>query len=387
MRFALLGLLYYLAAAAVLDSFADHWGYGDRWRKSYFDKAIHYRTERPFVYRVLTPTLVHGVAEVLPDETARSLAERAEPLREKYRLRPGNDLEYVLLHYLTLCAYVGTILCWRESLRRVWPGEGRLFADVLPAAGLLFLPLTFMHGGFIYDPFELFFASLALVFFLARGWIGFYGVFFLAVLNKESNILIGLWLLAPFFRDRSWRWLLRHGAIASGVALPAFLLPRWLFRANPGDQATFLLWRHLEYLTDPGSWLRVTFEPFATGIAVPRGLHLFNLVLLGAILWVARRRAPREILLVFLVTTIAILPLFLLFGWKDELRVFGPAYPALFLLVASCFASTSRPGAADDPGPTEGEFGGGANLPPSPASHPTSPEPPDSTTIDPDDLR
>lgn len=338
-RFVLLGLLYYLAASAVVDSFAGHWGYGDRWRKSYFDEAIHYRTERPFVYRVLTPAMVRGVAEVLPEGAARSLSERVGPLRETYELRPGNDLEYVLTHYLTLCAYLGTLLFWRWILRRLWPEEHSVFVDFLPAAGLLFLPLTFMHGGFVYDPFELFFASAALAFFVARRWAGFYVALFFAVLNKESSILVGLWLLAPFFRSRDWGRLFRHGAIASVVAIPPFLLPRWLFRENPGDQATFLLDRHLDYLTDPDSWLRVTFEPFATGIAVPRGLHLFNLLLLGGILWIARRRAPREVLLIFLITTLAILPLFLLFGWKDELRVFGPAFPAFFVLTASCFAS------------------------------------------------
>jgi hypothetical protein len=339
-RYALLGLLYYLAASAVLDSFADHWGYGDRWRKSRFHRAIHYRTERPFVYRVLTPALVNGVAEILPEKAAASLAERATPLREKYQLRQENDLEYVLAHYLTLCAYLGTILCWRWTLLRLWPDEGSVFRDVLPAAGLLLLPLTFMHGGFIYDPFELLFASLALAFFVARRWIGFYVAFLLAVLNKESNILIGLWLLPPFLRTRDWRGLFRHGAIASVVVLPAFLLVRWLLREYPGEPASFFLWEHLAYLASSESWLRVTFEPFATGIAVPRGLHVVNLLLLAGILWVARQRAPREILHVFLLTTLAILPLFLAFGWKDEIRVFGPAYPAFFVLAASCFATS-----------------------------------------------
>lgn len=350
-RYALLGLLYYLAASAVLDSFADHWGYGDRWRKSRFHRAIHYRTERPFVYRVLTPALINGVADVLPEKAAGALAARAAPLREKYQLRQENDLEYMLAHYLSLCAYLGTILCWRWALRRIWPDEGEVFRDVLPAAGLLFLPLTFMHGGFIYDPLELFLASLAFACFVSRRWIGFYVAFLLAVLNKESNILIGLWLLAPFLRSRDWRWLFRHGAVASVVVLPAFLLVRWFLRGYPGDPASFLLREHLEYLASAESWLRVTFEPYATGIAVPRGLHVVNLLLLAGILWIARRRAPREVLHAFLLTALAILPLFLLFGWRDEIRVFGPAFPAFFALAASCFAASParEPGDGDRP--------------------------------------
>ena len=35
-------LLYLVVASAVLDSFQDHWAMGDKWRKSRFNRAIHY---------------------------------------------------------------------------------------------------------------------------------------------------------------------------------------------------------------------------------------------------------------------------------------------------------------------------------------------------------
>jgi hypothetical protein len=332
-RAAAVGLIYWMTAAAVLGSFLDQWALGDKWRKSRFHKAVHFTAPRPFAYRVLTPWLVREIAERLPAAARRELAEQTEALRRRYALRPGNDVEYAVAYYLLLAAYLGTMLAWRASFRVLGRGSPLLW-DVAPAVALLLLPLTFGRGGFLYDPLELALTGLALCFFLRRSWIPYYLTFLLALLNKEADVLLPVWLLAPLTIDRDWRFFLRHAALSVAVGAPPFLLVRWWFRRSPGNPLTPMWEKNLTFLTDPNSYWS-GFEAYAPGVQAPHAFHALNLFLLGTLLALVWRRAYlREVRLIFLYSVLAYLPFFLLFGWKDEVRVFAPAFAAFVLLAA-----------------------------------------------------
>src|SRR6185295_4420000 len=176
------------------------------------------------------------------------------------------------------------------------------FCDFVPPLALLLLPMTFMQGGFIYDPSELLLTSLALQFFLRRRWLPYYLTFFVAVVNKESNILLPVWLLAPFTIDRDWRFLLRHGAISVAVGAPPFLAIRWWFRDQKGEPFVNLFGSNLAYLGDPKSYWS-GFDVYAPHVPAPEGFHLFNLFLLvGLLVYVWRRDDLREVRWIFLYT-------------------------------------------------------------------------------------
>lgn len=329
------GLVYFVVASAVLDSFQDHWAMGDKWRKSRFNKTVHFKVPPPFVYRVLTPWLINTVAERLPPAAQADLAARAQRLRARYDLREENDVEYAVAYYLIFLALFGTQFVWRANLAALGAGSP-LFWDFAPPVAMSLLPMTFMQGGFIYDAMELFLTGLALGFFLRRRWLGFYVTFFFAVLNKESNILLPVWFLAPFLRDRNWRFLLRHAALAVAVGAPPFLFVRYLFRDSPVDPLKLLIGMNLDYLRTPSSYFS-GFDVYAEAVPAPEGFHLFNLFLLATLLWLAWRLPElREVRTIFVCTVIAFLPFFLLFGYRDEIRVFGPAYAAFVLLAANC---------------------------------------------------
>jgi hypothetical protein len=201
---------------------------------------------------------------------------------------------------------------------------------------MILLPMTFMEGGFIYDAPELFLSGLALYFFLKRRWIGFYLTFVMAVLNKESDILLPVWFLAPFLLQRDWRSLLRHAAISVAVGAPPFLAVKYFFRNAPVDPFKLLLGMNLDYLATASSYVS-GFDVYAEAVPAPEGFHLFNLFLLAVLLALAWRRPElREVWLIFALTAIAFLPFFLLFGYRDEIRVFGPSFAALVLLAGNC---------------------------------------------------
>src|SRR5829696_1283450 len=335
-----MGLVYFVVASAVLDSFQDHWAMGDKWRKSRFNKVIHYKAPPPFAYRVLVPWLVNTAAERLPPAARADLVARAQRLRERYELREENDVEYALAYYLIFLALFGTQFVWRANFAALGLGS-RLFWDFAPPVAMSLLPMTFMQGGFIYDATELFLTGLALFFFLRRRWVGFYLTFVVAVLNKESNILLPIWFLAPFLLQRDWRSLLRHAAVSVAVGAPPFLAVRYLFRNSPADPFVLLAGKNLNYLGTASSYVS-GFDVYAEAVPAPEGFHLFNLFLLGAVLVLAWRRPElRELWLIFACTVIVFLPFFLLFGYFDEIRVFGPSYAALVLMAGNCLRAAA----------------------------------------------
>ncbi len=334
LRAGMIGLVYWVTASAVLDSFSDHWALGDKWRQSRFHRAIHYTVRPPFVYRLLTPWLINTISERLPEGARDALARRTADLRVRYGLREENDVEYAVAYYLILLGYVGTLFVWRANLKALGRGSP-LFWAFAPPVGLLLVPMTFMQGGFIYDSSELFLTSLALCFFLRRRWVYFYCVFAVCVLNKESNILLPVWFLAPLAIERDWKGFWRRGALAVAVGSPIFLAIRWIFRSRT-ESAFQPMWReNLTYLLDPHTYWS-GFDVYAPHVPAPEGFHLLNLLLLGLLLARTWRMAYlRELRLVFLCTVLAFAPFFLLFGFRDEVRVFGPGFAALFLLAAN----------------------------------------------------
>ncbi|MFN7941654.1 MAG: hypothetical protein U0X73_08630 [Thermoanaerobaculia bacterium] len=319
-----------LAASAVLDSFENHSSLGDHWPYSRFEPTIHFKTERPFIYRVLTPGLVWALSSALPDRAAELLAGRAPELRERYHLRRATSTEYVVAHVLLFLALVGTLAYWRASLLR-HGGTGPLFASFAPPLALLFYPVTFTQGGFLYDLPELFFASAALHYFLGRRWVAFCSAFALAVLNKESSILLLVWFLAAFWIDRDRGGLLRRGGAALVAGGLPFVVVHRIFADRPGQEAYNSFSDNLEFFTSPARWLQLR-DLYAPALPGPAGPHLLLLAAIAAVLASASGATERLLRLIFASTALVIFPLYVVYGWRGEIRVFAGAFPALILL-------------------------------------------------------
>ena len=66
----------------------------------------------------------------------------------------------------------------------------------------------------------------------------------------------------------------------------------------------------------------------------PRGLNLLNVAAFGLLIGYGWRSKDLLLRRVFLASVAVVFPLFLAFGFHDELRVFAIAFPALFLLAS-----------------------------------------------------
>ncbi len=68
-RWVFLILLYYVACLVVLNTYMDRHGFRGYEDRYGFAKMTDYTAEKPFSYRVLTPLVVNGIMELIPDRS------------------------------------------------------------------------------------------------------------------------------------------------------------------------------------------------------------------------------------------------------------------------------------------------------------------------------
>ena len=66
-RWILLTAVYVFTAAFVLNAFMVQWGFRGENSPFGFERLLDHSAERPYVYRVLSPTVINAVAAVIPE--------------------------------------------------------------------------------------------------------------------------------------------------------------------------------------------------------------------------------------------------------------------------------------------------------------------------------
>ena len=335
-RFTLLTLLYTAVATSVLDLFMTRWGFMGDARHRGLDVMLEHRAERPFVYRVLTPEIIRRVSDVVReriDGPQQRWLVRDSPLRRYARPRERWDVAKAVPFHVGYLVLLSSLLVAAFAARAVAATVYRappVFVDFAPAGALLLLPLTFVRGGYLYDFPELALLMLCTLCLARRHLAAYYVLFVLACLNKESSPLLVLYF-AAFWTQRMARrvWL---GHVAAQVLIGAAIVVglRVAFRAAPGDAAWFNLPANLVFLIHP-----LTYFGFAPAygplVPFPLPFNLIALFLVGfALLWRWNEK-PVEVRRALLLLGAALLPLYLTFGFLDEVRALGLAFPALYL--------------------------------------------------------
>lgn len=356
LRWTLMGLVYLVVASTVLNaSMRCSWRGG---LGKIFDELISYEAPRPFAFRVLTPLMINSMTVALPERVRAAITRvdaddglsRVGRARAAYGWPGGNDVARYMCYVLLLVGLIATAMVWRTLVRRHCSGS-ELLGDYVPALGLLLLPMTFLKGGYIYDIPELFYVSACLVFFLSGRWKLYYVMFTLAVLNKESDVLLASWCVGRYVIDRDWRRLARHGLIHLAIAGPLLVGTRLLFASNPGSNVEVHFLENLDFLTSPESFFSFR-KWYAETIPVPAGFNVVNLFLGGTLVFLGWKRKPRAVRMVFASSVLTLLPFFLVAGWRDEIRVFAMAFPSFLLLSVHTITRVYSGGAPPTPGVT-----------------------------------
>ena len=278
------------------------------------------RAYRPFAYRCLVPLIVRGGSALIPDAMHVWLVQVAGswPFVQRalaYLQWEQADLVTYGVSLMAMYSFlVGYLYALRALVRDLFAGPEWL-RDLAPLVSLLVLPVFFKRGThLIYD-----FATLCLflsgVLLLHRGtWRWFYPLYILALLNKETAVLLPLLMVI-------WYWgKMPRGRLAAhvGAQIALFVVAKvalgWAFRGNPGGAFEPHLVENLRLYMRP-YWFSAVSDVLI--VALLLGWH-----------WREKPAFLRRTSWLLL----PLLPLYLVAGGWGEIRAFYELFPILFLL-------------------------------------------------------
>ena len=306
-----------------------------------FVEMVNGTASRPFVHRTLVPSLARLGAGLLPRHWKGRVDAWIDRFVSPRILRQewsgGHELEYCLalaLIFLSLLGFMAVMGREVQGFYRPSPWA----RDLLPAAAVSLLPVFFLSGThFVYDFPALFFFTLLLSLLRRRRWLWFYPLYGLALLNKETALLVCLLFALHFFsRMPRRRYIVHLTAMIALFALVKLGLTL-AFADNPGP----LLENHFR------ENLFTLITPFPLGRALEVALVLL-------LLFRGFRKKPEFLRhALILVVPFALLQLF--FGVVGEPRVYYEVYPVLFLLAVPTaltflgWESARLPGSSEPP--------------------------------------
>jgi len=336
-RYTFIALVYIIVSLIVLNTFMDLNGFRGDSERFGFNRMMTYSAERPFAYRILTPVIINNLVSIIPESVISSLEK--DLLEDSELLRyvkvtenwdAENSARYHLTYfYLFLCLLI-TVFALRKLTKLVYNPPAAVL-DLAPALAMILLPMSFIHGGYMYDFPELMFFVISLVLIMQSRWWLFYLIFPLAILNKEMGFFIIFFFPALKYKEMSKAVFWRHITTQLLIGIPIIIIIRIMFADNPDPTGHMLILTNLGFWINPLSYFKF-YEIYAPLLGVPRGGNIVSLFLVAFAALYKWKEKPIEIRRLFLISAIVMLPLFLFLGNRDELRGLALIFPAIYLL-------------------------------------------------------
>ncbi len=349
-RVAALLSLYLLVAAASFNGFFAKYAFRDDSVHDSMVRMLDGTADRPYVYRQLLPYAANLAERALPAKVEAALVEHLQRDFPKHnwiantyaRATDAANSAYVLRYHVAYGMAFVALLAGMFMLRAVCAGltGHAAAADLAPLAFALAMP-----AGNFWDFPELFFMALA-VWLALRGKVVWLVLLTpLATLNKESFMFFVV-CLYPFLRERMSA---RHALAAVGAGVLAAgavnVLTKLHYAGNPGDIAQFNLMTNLRFFADPRNYF---LSDYTYGVLMPKGFNVVILFVIFTIVRVGWKRLPRTARQHALLACAFNVPLYLLFGWGDEVRALSMLNITAALLICegiSVYMANARRGA------------------------------------------
>lgn len=340
---AILSLVFGLISSSVIDAFLKKWsGTAFNVKIPYsFERTLAYDAPRPYAYRILFPWLVNTTAELLPASLVSSpspkILERGLELyigESKARMVPVVlQVKFIIAALWMFFFLFATLWLYRilaiQTLR-----ISQASADLATIMFGLVLPLSFRGGGgFIYDFSEMFFSAAYIAALISGRHAGAGAILSGAIVNKESNLLLILYLCAYLItsgKNLRHRWYLLVSHFIAAV-IPFLLIKFATAHKGGGTVEFYLLW-NIDYWTNVSSFLGFMTTNFQL-VLFPKPA---NVVFLALFVWMVSYRwneKPSFVRVALLGTGSVCILLLSLFCWHDEIRNLSLAFPAIYLAV------------------------------------------------------
>lgn len=310
----------------------------DRYIPTHFGGLYEGTGFRPYVYRMLVPTLTRGVVELSPEWVESSVKNAVADFnaRDTYpgikrvmpwltRALPAGDTAYarVATYAVVYASLIGYMAAMYFLAQAVFPVSRamQLFAPVMAA---LAIPAFTWPFQYTYDFATLFFSACCF-YCMLKGKLRWYGVWFLlACLNKETAILIAVLFALWFFGRLPREQYVGMVALQAIVWLVIKLTVIYAFMDNPGVM--------LEQR--PASVLEQDFFNNANSFRI--------LALAGLFFLLTYRWQEKPLLLRYALWFVPVwLVAYILFGSPGEYRICFDMLPLLVLLVAHTLIETT----------------------------------------------
>lgn len=354
--FYFLFFVYFIVSAVVLQLFMMEFGFGDAkhtWLN--FDRYLKHQANRPYVYRVLTPSIINTLTWLVPDvvrdriegaesaDNESALALKIREVKTIYNWRDGRTVERIVGNVFLFCNLFIILLLLRHITKQIYDFSP-LVNDLAPVIALPFLAFSFLNSGFMYDFPEIALALACFALVLRGNWIAYYLCYVLACLNKETGVLILIYFLTLQVGRMPMKKVAVHAALHLAMGGAVVLSVRAAFADYPGSPVEFHLWENLRFLSSPRTFLQFT-DNYALLIPVPRSYNVLNLALFLPLVFIGWKSKPHRIRIQFLAMVAVLTPLYIVWGVSDEIRVFYLTLPTLYLL---CLHTIHGAGAALD---------------------------------------
>jgi hypothetical protein len=349
---AMMGLVFALLSSSVIDAFLKKWSGGafDTKNPYRLEKTLAYETPRPYAYRVLFPWLVNGTANLLPpsllssppSEILRRGAAHYLGPQEAESVPPLLQIKFIIAALWMFLFLFGTLWFYRLIVIQTLP-ICREHADLATILFGLFLPMSFRGGGgFIYDFSELFFSAAYIAAFTNRKFILSGIILVGAVVNKESNVLLLVYLTAYIFTHAHFLkdklpLFLGHSIAA---AIP-YVVIKFATADQSGSTAEFNFPWNVEYWTQMSSF----FSLMTTNLQIVLFPRPSNIAFLAVFAWLVTyrwRQKPLFVRATLVSTGLLCVGMLIVFCWHDEIRNLSLAFPAIFLAVTHSIVENYR---------------------------------------------
>ncbi len=315
LRIALIVWCYLFVATNIFTIFSNPPGINAD-RRYAFEAMVRGEAARPYVYRALMPQLTRLLSEGIPDSLFL--------VYEKYRWRdwmqqelgrtnvpPEMAKEWILYSWLAILCFAGLGWSLRTLLQHFYPDANQ--SHLWGLLGLSFLPILFDFHGQAYDPYSVVIFPLAFLAMVKRHFLVYYLLFVLAVLNKETALLlIGFYVIYTWSERRWLDWFTQGAtyAILTGIL-------RGVYGANAGGVVENQLSGNLHFLSTLSIVLLATW---------------MKLILVFTSLWVGWKQRSALLRHCLLLAFLILMPLWLVYGRFAEIRSFLECYFLFFLL-------------------------------------------------------
>lgn len=304
---------------------------------------------KPFQYRILLPVTIRAIEFLTPnsiegkinDLTSNILENRvgsgdevAENKSEKLTGYGYRIVIYFLINISALFVFLITIKYLAGALN-ILPEK---ICDLIPFGMLIALPIYFNFGNFMYDFSHLFLFTLSLLFLYKQRWLKYVIVFSLALLNKETAVLLVIVFIVNHYRTLSRVTFYKLLGIQIGIFIVIKFVLYLVFLDNAGGTVEYhLAWNlnhmsHLKNYFDFETIGKGMLFPVSLGIPLPRGLNIPMFVFILLVIAFNWREIP-----LFLRKSLAYIPVLFILGLTmghiNELRAYYDALPIVYLSV------------------------------------------------------